>query len=168
MLLSVLYGLIGIAILTAFCITGAFLAPPMAYWFMTPHAKGIMENAGISRRFTRRQAVSLTALIVIACILFLWMIVHAGTQGVNAGMNLMQLSLRCLTIFWMTSIFDAVVLDWWMFTKTRLFGIWLKKQTGTPPTVWCVDPQWAGKEIHKLLLEIAASVALAWVFLHLK
>lgn len=168
MLQSVLYGLIGIAILTGFCITGAFLAPPMAYWFMTPHAKGIMEDAGISRKFTRKQAVSLTVLIVVACMLFLWLIVHAGKQGVHAGMKLLQLSLRYLTIFWMTSIFDAVVLDWWMFTKTKLFGIWLRKQTGTAPTVWRVDPQWDGKEIHKLLLEIAASAALAWVFLHIK
>ena len=80
-------------------------------------------------------------------------------------MNLLQLSVRYLIIFWMTSIFDAVILDWWMFTRTKLFGIWLQKQTGTVPMEWSVDPQWDGKEIHKLLLEIVASVALAWISL---
>lgn len=35
MLLSVLLGLIGIALLTAFCLIGAFLVPQNAYWFMT-------------------------------------------------------------------------------------------------------------------------------------
>ena len=39
MLLSFLYGLIGIIILTSFCVIGAFITPPMAYWFMTPKAK---------------------------------------------------------------------------------------------------------------------------------
>ena len=165
MLISFLYGLIGIVILTAFCIIGAFIAPPIAYWFMTPKAKRIMEESGISRKFTRKQAISLTVFIVIACILFIWLIVHAGRHGVYAGMNLLQLSVRYLIIFWMTSIFDAVILDWWMFTRTKLFGIWLQKQTGTAPTEWNVDPQWDGKEIHKLLLEIVVSIALAWIFL---
>ena len=167
MLLSILYGLIGIAILTAFCIIGAFIAPPMAYWFMTPKAKRIMEESGISKKFTKKQAASLTVLIVIACVLFLWLIVYAGKQGVTDGMTLLQLSIRYLIVFWMTSIFDAAVLDWWMFTRTRLFGVWLQKQTGTAPAVWSVDPQWDGKEIHKLLLEIAASVLLAWICLKL-
>ena len=165
MLLSFLYGLIGIIILTSFCVIDAFITPPMAYWFMTPKAKRIMENAGVSRKFTRKQAAYLTALIVIACILFLWLIIHAGKQGVGSGMNLLQLSIRYLTIFWMTSIFDAVVLDWWMFTRTKLFGIWIQKQAGTVPMEWSVDPQWDGKEIHKLLLEIVASAALAWISL---
>lgn len=163
MLLNFLFGLTGIAILTAFCIIGAFLAPPMAFWFMTPKAVKIMEDAGISRKFTRKQAISLTALIVIACILFIGLFGLAGKQGISAGMDPVQLSIRFLTVFWMTSLFDAVVLDWWMFTKTKLFGIWLKKQTGTEPAVWRVDPQWDGKELLKLLLEIAASVALAWI-----
>jgi hypothetical protein len=52
-----------------------------------------------------------------------------------------------------------------LFTKTKLFGIWLRAQTGKEPKVWSVDPQWDGKEIHKLLLEIAASALLAWLFL---
>ena len=167
MLLSFLYGLIGIIILTFFCIIGAFVAPPIAYWFMTPKAKMIMEDSGISRKFTRKQVVSLTVLIITACILFIWLIVYAGKQGVYARMNLLQLSIRYLIIFWMTSVFDAVVLDWWMFTRTKLFGIWLQKQTGAAPTVWSVDPQWDGKEIHKLLLEIVVSVALAWIILKL-
>ena len=110
MLLSFLFGLIGIIILTFFCIIGAFVAPPIAYWFMTPKAKMIMDDSGISRKFTRKQAVSLTALIVIVCVLFLWLIVYAGKQGVTDGMSLLQLSIRYLIIFWMTSVFDAVVL----------------------------------------------------------
>lgn len=167
MLLSFLFGLIGIVLLTAFCVIGAFIAPPMAYWFMTPRAVKIMEESGISRKFSRKQAASLTILIAADCALFLCLIVYAGKQGVSAGMDLLQLSLRYLILFWMTSVFDAVVLDWWMFTKTRLFGVWLRKQTGTAPSVWSVDPQWDGKEIHKLLLEIAASAALAWIFLKL-
>lgn len=67
----------------------------------------------------------------------------------------------------MTSIFDAIVLDWWMFTKTDVFGIWLKRLTGKEPSVWRVDPQWDGKEILKLVLELIGSVVLAWIFLNL-
>lgn len=167
MLQNVLFGLIGIAILTAFCITGAFLAPPAAYWFMTPTAVRVMEDAGISRRFSRKQKIALAALIVLCCVLFLGLIIYAGTQGVSAGMGMIGLSIRFLIMFWMTSVFDAVVLDWWMFTRTGLFGIWLKKQTGKAPAVWRVDPQWDGKEIHKLVLEMIASAALAWLFLKL-
>ena len=29
-------------------------------------------------------------------------------------------------VLWViTSIFDAIVLDWWMFTKTDIFGIFI-------------------------------------------
>ena len=117
--------MIGITILTAFCIIGAFIAPPIAYWFMTPKAKHIMEESGISRKFTRKQLVSLTVLIAITCVIFIGLIIYAGKQGVSAGMGVLQLSIRYLIIFWMTSVFDAIVLDWWMFTRTSLFGIWL-------------------------------------------
>ena len=165
MLLSFLYGLIGIVLLTAFCVIGAFIAPQEAYWFMTPYAKSILEKSGIDRKFTRKSAVRITALIVIIGVLFVWTIISAGRQGVTSGMNFWQLSLRFLIFFWMVSIFDAVVLDWWMFTKTKLFGVWLRVQTGNEPKVWSVDPQWDGKEIHKLLLEIVASAILAWIFL---
>ena len=80
-------------------------------------------------------------------------------------MDFWQLGFRFLILFWMTSIFDAVVLDWWMFTRTDLFGIWLKKKTGRTPEVWRVDPQWDGKEIHKLIIEVFVSAILAWIFL---
>ena len=43
-------------------------------------------------------------------------------------MDLFQLSVRYLMIFRMTSVFDAVVPDWRMFTRTKLFGIWLQNQ----------------------------------------
>lgn len=167
MLLNFVYGLIGIVLLTAYCLIGAFAAPPMAYWFMTPKAKSILEESGISRKFSLKEAISLTILIIVVCVLFLWLIINAGMQGASSGMSLLQLSLRYLILFWMTSVFDAVVLDWWMFTRTKLFGIWLQKQTGNAPLAWSVDPQWDGKEIYKLLLEILASVALAWIFLKL-
>ena len=165
MLLSFLYGIIGIILLTAFCVIGAFIAPQEAYWFMTPYAKSILEESGIDRKFTRKSAVRITILIVIVGILFIWTIISAGRRGVTSGMSFWQLSMRFLIFFWMVSIFDAVVLDWWMFTKTKLFGVWLKVQTGNEPKVWKVDPQWDGKEIHKLLLEVVVSAALAWIFL---
>ncbi len=165
MLFSFLYGLIGIVLLTAFCVIGAFIAPQVAYWFMTPYAKSILEQSGIERKFSRKSAVRLTVLIVIISVLFLWTIISAGRQGVTSGMSFWQLGLRFLLFFWMVSIFDAVVLDWWMFTKTKMFGVWLRVQTGNEPKVSKVDPQWDGKEIHKLLLEIVVSAALAWVFL---
>ena len=60
---------------------------------------------------------------------------------------------------------DAVVLDWWMFTKTRIFGILIRQKTGKTPTVWSVEPQWDGKEIPKLITEVAVSAVLAWIFL---
>ncbi len=59
MLLSVLFGMIGIALLTAFCLIGAFLVPQNAYWFMTPKAIGILEEYGISRNFDRRDKIIL-------------------------------------------------------------------------------------------------------------
>ena len=72
MLLSFLYGLIGIVLLTAFCVIGAFIAPQEAYWFMTPYAKNILEESGIDKKFTRKSAVRITLLIVIICVLFVW------------------------------------------------------------------------------------------------
>ncbi len=45
MLLSFLYGLIGIVLLVAFCLIGAFLVPQNAYWFMTPKAKELLEKS---------------------------------------------------------------------------------------------------------------------------
>lgn len=65
----------------------------------------------------------------------------------------------------MVTIFDAVVLDWWMFTKTDIFGVLIKKKTGKKPDIMRVDPQWDGKEFLKLALEIVVSVVLAWLFI---
>ncbi|MCR5119147.1 MAG: hypothetical protein K6B44_05950 [Lachnospiraceae bacterium] len=56
-----------------------------------------------------------------------------------SGINLWQLSLRFAIMFWMTSIFDAIVLDWWMFTKTDIFGILILKKTGIKPDIMRVD-----------------------------
>ena len=92
-------------------------------------------------------------------------IILAGKQGVSSGMSFMELSTRFVIFFWTVSIFDAIVLDWWMFTKTDMFGRWLKKKTGKAPMAWRVDPQWDGKEIHKLIIEAVVSMALAWIFL---
>ena len=39
---------------------------------------------------------------------------------------------------------------WWMFTKTDIFGILIKKKTGRMPDVMRVDPQWDGKEFLKV------------------
>jgi len=63
------------------------------------------------------------------------------------------------------TLFDAIVLDWWMFTKTNIFGVLIKKKTGETPEVWRVDPQWDGKEMLKLIIEIFVSVILAFVFI---
>ena len=38
-------------LLTAFCLIGAFLVPQNAYWFMTPKAVSVLEEAGIDRKF---------------------------------------------------------------------------------------------------------------------
>jgi hypothetical protein len=59
----------------------------------------------------------------------------------------------------------AVVLDWWMFTKTDIFGILIKKKTGIKPDVMRVEPQWDGYEIPKLLGEAVLSVILAFIFM---
>ena len=67
----------------------------------------------------------------------------------------------------MISLFDALVLDRWMFTKTKIFGILIKQKIGKTPGVWSVEPQWDGKEIPKLIVEVAVSAVLAWVFLRL-
>lgn len=73
-----------------------------------------------------------------------------------------------LIFFRMVSIFDAVVLDWWMFTKTDIFGILIKKKTGRMPDVMRVDPQWDGKEFLKLFPEVIISVVLAWIFIKVR
>lgn len=165
MLLSVLYGLIGIMLLTAFCLIGAFLVPQNAYWFMTPKAVSVLEEAGIDRKFRLKDKIIIGFLIAVTGIGFILTVIFAGKQGVACGMDCLQLSLRFVIFFWMVSIFDAIVLDWWMFTKTDMFGFWLKAKTGKEPKVWRVDPQWDGKEIHKLVLEVVASMILAWIFL---
>lgn len=153
MILSFLYGLIGIILLTAFCLIGAFLAPQVAYWFMTPSAKKLLEEHEISRKFTLKGKILLAILTAVICVLYVFTIISAGKQGVTSGMDFWQLTLRFVIFFWMISIFDAVVLDWWMFTKTKIFGILIKQKTGKAPKVWSVEPQWDGKEIHKLIIE---------------
>ena len=165
MLLSFLYGLIGVVLLTAFCLIGAFSAPQVAYWCMTPSAKKLLEEHGISHKFSLKGKISLAVLTSVIGVLYAVTIISAGKQGVNSGMNFWQLTLRFVIFFWMISIFDAVVLDWWMFTKTKIFGILIRKETGKDPTVWSVEPQWDGKEMYKLIAEIAVSALLAWIFL---
>lgn len=165
MLLSFLYGLIGVVLLTAFCLIGAFSAPQVAYWCMTPGAKKLLEEHGISRKFSLKGKISLALLAAVVGTLYVITIISAGRQGVESGMDFWQLTLRFVIFFWMISIFDAVVLDWWMFTKTRIFGILIRQKTGKTPTVWSVEPQWDGKEIPKLITEVAVSAVLAWIFL---
>lgn len=165
MLLSFIYGLIGIILLTAFCLIGAFTSPQVAYWCMTPNAKKLLEEHGISRKFSLKGKISLAILTVVISVLYIVTVFYAGKQGVTSGMNFWQLTLRFVIFFWMISIFDAVVLDWWMFTRTKIFGILIKQKTGKTPTVWSVEPQWDGKEIHKLVIEVAVSALLAWIFL---
>ena len=64
---------------------------------------------------------AIVAIITLAAgVLFILTIIFAGKQGVNSGMGVWRLSLRFLIFFWMISIYDAVVLDWWMFTKTDI------------------------------------------------
>jgi len=155
----------GIVLLTAFCLIGAFLVPQNAYWFMTPKAIEILEESGIGRKFSLRDKIILGILMAITGGGMIATIIFAGKQGVASGMSFVELSLRFVIFFWMVSIFDAIVLDWWMFTKTDMFGLWLKKKTGKAPMAWRVDPQWDGKEIHKLIIEAVVSMALAWIFL---
>ena len=125
----------------------------------------MLEEIGISRKFERKNIVLLTVLTIIILAGFLAVIWHAGKQGAESGMNLLQLSIRFLIFWWMVTIFDAVVLDWYVFTKTRIFGILVQKKTGKEPPAWSVEPQWDGKEIHKLIVEAVLSVILAWIFL---
>jgi hypothetical protein len=167
MLLNLLYGVIGIILLTAFCLIGAFAAPQVAYWCMTPNAKKILEEHGISRKFSLKGKISISILTLVIGVLYSITIIYAGKQGVTSGMNFWQLTLRFVIFFWMISIFDAVVLDWWMFTKTKIFGILIKQKTGKTPEVWNVEPQWDGKELYKLIIEIFVSAMLAWIFLKL-
>lgn len=112
-----------------------------------------------------KDVVKISLLIAVAGALFILTIFFAGIQGVNSGMGLWRLSLRFLIFFWMVSIFDAIVLDWWMFTKTDIFGVLIKKKTGKAPEVMRVDAQWDGKEFLKLALEAVISVVLAWLFI---
>ena len=165
MLLSIIYGLIGIVLLTAFCLPGAFLVPQNAYWFMTPSAVELLEKYGIPRELKLRDKIVIGSLMLIVGAGYIVTIIIAGKQGVASGMNLWQLSLRFVIMFWMTSIFDAIVLDWWMFTKTDIFGILIKTKTGKTPDVMRVDPQWDGYEIQKLIIEAVVSVILALIFL---
>ena len=75
MLLSVLFGLIGIVLLTAFCLIGAFLVPQNAYWFMTPKAIKILEDAGISRKLGGRAKIIIGALITLT---LAWLFLKVG------------------------------------------------------------------------------------------
>ncbi len=167
MVLSLLYGLVGVILLTAFCLIGAFSAPQVAYWCMTPKAKKLLEEHGISRKFDFKGKVSLAILSVVIGALYCITIISAGKQGVISGMNFRQLTIRFVIFFWMISIFDAVVLDWWMFTRTKIFGILIRQKTGRTPEVWSVEPQWDGKEIPRLIVEVAVSAVMAWIFIRM-
>ncbi len=59
MLLSFVYGLIGIVLLTAFCLIGAFSVPQIAYWMMTPYAVRLLEKAGIPRKLDTQSWINL-------------------------------------------------------------------------------------------------------------
>ena len=165
MLLDFLFGLIGIFLLTAFCLPGAFMVPQIAYWSMTPYAVKILEEYGIERKLSRKDVAKIALLFIVIGGLFISTIIYAGIQGADSGMNIWRLGLRFIIFFWMVSIFDAVVLDWWMFTKTDIFGILIKTRTGRTPDVMRVDPQWDGKEFLKLFLEVIVSAVLALVFI---
>lgn len=165
MLLSFLYGLIGIVLLVAFCLIGAFLVPQNAYWFMTPKAKELLEKYGVPRELKLKDKIIIGLLALITGSGFIVTIIVAGKQGVASGMNFWQIALRFVIFFWMVSIFDAIVLDWWMFTKTDIFGVLIEKKTGKEPDVRRVEPQWDGKEIHKLVIEVVVSAILAWIFI---
>ena len=167
MLLDFLFGIVGIVILTAYCLPGAFMVPQIAYWFMTPYATKILEEYGIDRKMSKKDIVKVTLLTLIAGVLFIATIIYAGIQGVDSGMSIWRLAIRFLIFFWMVSIFDAVVLDWWMFTKTDIFGLLIKTKTGRTPDNMRVDPQWDGKEFLKLFLEVIISVVLSWIFIQL-
>ena len=47
MMFDFLFGVIGILLLIAFCLPGAFMVPQISYWFMTPYAVKILEEYGI-------------------------------------------------------------------------------------------------------------------------
>ena len=123
MLLNFVYGLIGVALLTAFCLIVPYVAPQAAYWTMTPKVKELMEKSGVSKKLEGKNVIGLIILSVVIFFGAAVVIICAGKQGVESGMNLFQLSVRFVIFWWMVSIFDAVVLDWWMFTKTKVFGI---------------------------------------------
>ena len=165
MLFNFIYGLIGIVLLTLFCLPGAFLVPQVAYWFMTPSAVEQLEKYDIPRKFLLMDKIIMGFLLLIVGAGYIVTIIVAGKQGVASGMNLWQLSLRFAIMFWMTSIFDAIVLDWWMFTKTDIFGILILKKTGIKPDIMRVDAQWDGYEIPKLFIEVVLSVILAFIFI---
>ena len=132
---------------------------------MTPKAKELLERYGIPRELKLKDKIIIGLLALITGAGFIVTIIFAGRQGVASGMNFWQLALRFVIFFWMVSIFDAIVLDWWMFTKTDIFGVLIKKKTGKTPDVWRVEPQWDGKEIHKLVIEVVVSAILAWLFI---
>ena len=165
MLLSFVYGLIGIVLLMAFCLIGAFSVPQIAYWMMTPYAVRLLEKAGIPRKLDTKSWIKIGILAVLVGTGFILTIITAGIQGVRFGMGFWQLGLRFVIFFWMVSLFDAIVLDWWMFTKTNIFGVLIKKKTGETPEVWRVDPQWDGMEMFKLIIEIVVSAILAFIFI---
>ena len=144
------------------------MVPQIAYWFMTPYATKILEEYGIDRKMRGKDVVKIALLTLIAGALFITTIFYAGIQGADSGMSVWRLGLRFLIFFWMVSIFDAVVLDWWMFTKTDIFGLLIKLKTGKKTDIMRVDPQWDGKELLKLVLEAIISVVLAWVFIKVR
>ena len=140
------------------------------YPFVSVHESiyRVLEEYGIERKMRGKDVAKIVILTIVAGALFIATIIYAGIQGADSGMSIWRLGLRFLIFFWMVSIFDAVVLDWWMFTKTDIFGILIKKKTGRMPDVMRVDPQWDGKEFLKLFLEVIISVVLAWVFIKLR
>lgn len=70
MLYDFLFGIIGILILTVYCLPGAFMVSQIAYWFMTPYATKILEEYGIERKMGGKDVVKIALLTLIAGALF--------------------------------------------------------------------------------------------------
>ena len=78
MLWSFWFGLIGIILLTAFCLIGAFSAPQIAYWMMTPYAVRLLEKAGIPRKLDAKSWAKIIILTILIGTGFVLTIITAG------------------------------------------------------------------------------------------
>ena len=163
MLMTILFTILLIAVLTVFCALLAFIAPGLSKTLMTEKAR---EAAQIPDP-DKNQKIRGYTLYALAGLTFVGVLIWAGIDGVRSQMTWWMLWLRFFIMFLTLELYDDIFLDWFIFTKSGFFGYWVRKITGRELPEKNTEPQWDGKEKKKLIMVPVGTLILALIFIWL-